>query len=89
MHTAQAHLRFEKKSSTARAEQMLTGDHETMKYLGEIESACDQMERMLDFATTYDKLGARADFITNLNVLQGASALTCRDPSRIFLRRKL
>jgi len=39
------------------AQQMLTDDHETTKYLGEIESACEQTERILDFASTYEKLG--------------------------------
>jgi len=39
------------------AKQMLTDDHETMKYLGEVESACKQAERILDFASIYEKLG--------------------------------
>lgn len=37
--------------------QKLTRDHETLEHLSEIESACGQMERILDFARVYEKIG--------------------------------
>jgi PAS domain S-box-containing protein len=40
------------------AKRKLTSDHEALEYLSEIESACRQVERIFDFARTYEKLGA-------------------------------
>jgi PAS domain S-box-containing protein len=39
------------------AKRKLAGDSEVQKHLIEIESACRQSERILDFAKTYEKLG--------------------------------
>ncbi len=40
------------------AKQKLTDDHDALKYLREIDSALQQIERILYFASTYEKLGA-------------------------------
>jgi PAS domain S-box-containing protein len=39
------------------AKQRLAADHTTLEYLGDIESAIDQMEELFDFAKTYEMLG--------------------------------
>jgi PAS domain S-box-containing protein len=39
------------------AKQKLPGDHEVLKHLNEIESACWATERIFDFATIYEKIG--------------------------------
>ena len=39
------------------ARQTLAGDHEALEYLGEIESSCDQVKRVFDFARIYESLG--------------------------------
>ena len=39
------------------AKQRLAGDPSGLDYLGDIESAIDQMEKIFDFARTYEKLG--------------------------------
>ncbi len=39
------------------AKQKLAADHTTLEYLGDIESAIDQMEELFDFAKTYEMLG--------------------------------
>jgi PAS domain S-box-containing protein len=39
------------------AKQKLAADHTTLEYLGDIESAVDQMEELFDFARTYEMLG--------------------------------
>jgi PAS domain S-box-containing protein len=39
------------------AKRNLAGNSEAQKYLGEIESACSQTVKILDFARTYEKLG--------------------------------
>jgi PAS domain S-box-containing protein len=39
------------------AKQKLAADHTTLEYLGDIESAVDQMEKIFDFARTYEMLG--------------------------------
>jgi len=36
----------------------MTYDHNALKYLAEIESSCRHIERLLDFAGTYEQLGA-------------------------------
>jgi signal transduction histidine kinase len=38
----------------------LTGDHEALQYLSEIESAVGQAELIFDFARVYEKLGVEA-----------------------------
>jgi len=40
------------------AKQRLRGDPEALGHLSEIESACDQVERIFDFARIYEMLGA-------------------------------
>ncbi|MGD8505923.1 MAG: CHASE4 domain-containing protein, partial [Candidatus Bathyarchaeota archaeon] len=40
------------------AKQQLTHDHEALKHLDEIESACGQVERVFEFARIYEMLGA-------------------------------
>jgi len=37
--------------------QRLTCDQEALEYLKDVESACQQVERIFDFATTYERLG--------------------------------
>jgi len=39
------------------AKQKLAANHSSLEYLGEIESAIDQMEKIFDFARTYEMLG--------------------------------
>jgi len=39
------------------AKQKLAADHTALEYLGDIESAVDQMEEIFDFARTYEMLG--------------------------------
>jgi PAS domain S-box-containing protein len=39
------------------AKQTLTDEHEALKYLGAIESSCDQIEEIFDFASMYKNLG--------------------------------
>ena len=39
------------------AKQMLTGDHETLEHLSEIESAVGQVGKIFEFARIYEKLG--------------------------------
>jgi len=39
------------------AKQKLADDHTAVEYLGDIESAVDQMEKIFDFARTYEMLG--------------------------------
>lgn len=39
------------------AKQKLAGDHKALEHLSEVESACEQVERIFDFARTYKKLG--------------------------------
>ncbi len=42
------------------AKQKLAANHNSLEYLGEIESAIDQMEKIFDFARTYEMLGVEA-----------------------------
>ena len=39
------------------AKQTLTDDHEALKYLGDIESTCNQVEKIFEFASMYEQLG--------------------------------
>jgi len=39
------------------AKQKLAANHNSLEYLGDIESAVDQIEKIFDFATTYEMLG--------------------------------
>jgi PAS domain S-box-containing protein len=39
------------------AKQKLAANHSSLEYLGDIESAVDQMEKIFDFARTYEMLG--------------------------------
>jgi len=39
------------------AKQKLAANHSSLEYLGDIESAIDQMEKIFDFARTYEMLG--------------------------------
>jgi len=39
------------------AKQKLAANHSSLEYLGDIESAVDQMEKLFDFARTYEMLG--------------------------------
>src|SRR3990170_957506 len=42
------------------AKKTLTGDHEALKYLGDIESVFDQVGKIFEFAEVYEQLGTEA-----------------------------
>lgn len=48
------------------ARKALSNDHEALAYLQEIESACEQITKILDFAATYEKLGVEELFLVDV-----------------------
>lgn len=48
------------------AKRKLTGDHKAVEYLREIESATSQIERIFDFARTYEKLSMEKPVYINV-----------------------